>query len=332
MHPVEAVNPSKKIVGIREHIESEVEEVTAGDPCGGLKWLRRNSLRGLKAKLAALGMLLSHVSIRRILKEANYSLKANQKSVSLAQHPQRNQQFCYIRRVKKLFIQAGHPVISVDTKKKELIGNYKNDGQNWTQAAEAVKDHDFPDKTTIKAVPYGIYDVVHNQGFVYVGTSGDTAEFAVDAIVRWFERKDRPTFKNERKLLILCDGGNGSRVRNWKRQLQQQLAERFGLEVMVCHYPPGTSKWNPIEHRLFSFVSLNWAGQPLRSLSRMTALIRGTVTIMGLQVKAAVLKGNYPLKIKVSNAEMAELALTRRKICPQWNYGIHPRSSNSSKQ
>ena len=334
MHPVEAVNPSKKIVGIREHIESEVEEVTAGDPCGGLKWLRRNSLRGLKAKLAALGMLLSHVSIRRILKEANYSLKANQKSVSLAQHPQRNQQFCYIRRVKKLFIQAGHPVISVDTKKKELIGNYKNDGQNWTQAAEAVKDHDFPDKTTIKAVPYGIYDVVHNQGFVYVGTSGDTAEFAVDAIVRWFERKDRPTFKNERKLLILCDGGgsNGSRVRNWKRQLQQQLAERFGLEVMVCHYPLGTSKWNPIEHRLFSFVSLNWAGQPLRSLSRMTALIRGTVTIMGLQVKAAVLKGNYPLKIKVSNAEMAELALTRRKICPQWNYGIHPRSSNSSKQ
>lgn len=334
MHPVEAVNPSKKIVGIREHIESEVEEVTAGDPCGGLKWLRRNSLRGLKAKLAALGMLLSHVSIRRILKEANYSLKANQKSVSLAQHPQRNQQFCYIRRVKKLFIQAGHPVISVDTKKKELIGNYKNDGQNWTQAAEAVKDHDFPDKTTIKAVPYGIYDVVHNQGFVYVGTSGDTAEFAVDAIVRWFERKDRPTFKNERKLLILCDGGgsNGSRVRNWKRQLQQQLADRFGLEVMVCHYPPGTSKWNPIEHRLFSFVSLNWAGQPLRSLSRMTALIRGTVTKMGLQVKAAVLKGNYPLKIKVSNAEMAELALTRRKICPQWNYGIHPRSSNSSKQ
>jgi len=334
VHPVEAVNPSKKIVGIREHIESEVEEVTAGDPCGGLKWLRRNSLRGLKAKLAALGMLLSHVSIRRILKEANYSLKANQKSVSLAQHPQRNQQFCYIRRVKKLFIQAGHPVISVDTKKKGLIGNYKNDGQNWTQAAEAVKDHDFPDKTTIKAVPYGIYDVVHNQGFVYVGTSGDTAEFAVDAIVRWFERKDRPTFKNERKLLILCDGGgsNGSRVRNWKRQLQQQLADRFGLEVMVCHYPPGTSKWNPIEHRLFSFVSLNWAGQPLRSLSRMTALIRGTVTTMGLQVKAAVLKGNYPLKIKVSNAEMAELALTRRKICPQWNYGIHPRSSNSSKQ
>jgi hypothetical protein len=315
-------------------IEAEVAESTAGDPCRGLKWLRRNSLRGLQAKLAAVGVLLSHVSIRRILKQANYSLKANQKSVSLTQHPQRNHQFCYIRRVKKLFIDAGHPVLSVDTKKKELIGNYKNAGQTWTQEAELVRDHDFPEKTTIKAVPYGIYDVVHNQGFVYVGTSGDTAEFAVDAIVRWFQRRDRTRFKDEGKILILCDGGgsNGWRVRNWKRQLQTQLADRFGIEVMVCHYPPGTSKWNPIEHRLFSFISLNWAGKPLRSLSRMTALIRGTVTKTGLQVKAAVLKGDYPLKVKVSNAEMAGLALTRRKICPQWNYRIHPRSSDLNKK
>jgi hypothetical protein len=282
----------------------------------------------------ALGVWLSHVSIQRILKAANYSLKANQKSVSLTQHPQRHQQFCYIRRVKKLFMDAGHPVLSVDTKKKELIGNYKNAGQTWTKAAEAVNDHDFPGKTTIKAVPYGIYDVVHNQGFVYVGTSGDTAEFAVDAIVRWFERQDRPRFQDESKILILCDGGgsNGSRVRNWKRQLQRQLADRFGVAVMICHYPPGTSKWNPIEHRLFSFISLNWAGKPLRSLSRMTALIRGTVTKTGLRVKAAVLTGKYHLKIKVSNAEMAALAITRRKICPQWNYMIHPRSSDLTKQ
>ena len=208
MHRAEAVSPSKKIVGIQAKIEFEIEESTAGDPCGGLKWLRRNSLRALQAKLASLGVLLSHVSIRRILKQANgqYSLKANQKSVSLTQHPQRNQQFCYIRRVKKLFMDAGHPVLSVDTKKKELIGSYKNAGQTWTKEAEAVKDHDFPEKTTIKAVPYGIYDVVHNQGFVYVGTSGDTAAFAVDSIVRWFERQDRPRFKDERKLLILCDG------------------------------------------------------------------------------------------------------------------------------
>jgi hypothetical protein len=328
------VNRSKKIVGIREQIESQVAEGTAGDPCSRNKWIRCHSLRRLQAKLLALGVFLSHVSIRRILKESNYSLKANQKSVSLTQHPQRNQQFSYIRRVKRLFMDAGHPVLSVDTKKKELIGNYKNAGQTWTKEAAAVNDHDFPGKTTIKAVPYGIYDVVHNQGFVYVGTSGDTAEFAVDAIVRWFKRQDRPRFKDESKILILCDGGgsNGSRLRNWKRQLQRQLADRFGVTVMVCHYPPGTSKWNPIEHRLFSFISLNWAGKPLRSLSRMTALIRGTVTKTGLRVKAAVLTGNYRLKIKVSNEEMAALAITRRKICPQWNYMIHPRSSDLSKQ
>jgi Rhodopirellula transposase DDE domain len=311
-----------------------IEGETAGDPCGPVKWLRNNSLRGLQAKLVALGVFLSHVSIRRILKKEKYSLKANQKSVSLTEQPKRNQQFCYIRRVKKLFIQAGHPVISVDTKKKELIGNYKNDGQTWSREPEAVYDHDFPGKETLKAVPYGIYDVVHNQGFVYVGTSGDTAEFAVDSIVRWFERKDRPRFKDEGKILILCDGGgsNGYRVRNWKRQLQTQLADRFGVEVMICHYPAGTSKWNPIEHRLFSFISLNWAGKPLRSLRRMTALIRGTVTKTGLRVKAAILKGNYPLKVKVSNQEMDTLAITRRKICPQWNYIIHPRSSDLSKQ
>ena len=167
-----------------------------------------------------------------------------------------------------------------------------------------------------------------------MGTSGDTAEFAVDSIVRWFERRDRTRFKDERKILILCDGGgsNGSRVRNWKRQLQKKLADRFGIEVMVCHDPPGTSKWNPIEHRLFSFISLNWAGKPLHSLRRMTALIRGTVTQTGLTVKAAVLKGTYPLKVKVSDVEMSQLALTRRKICPQWNHIIHSCSLDSSKK
>lgn len=331
---MEGENRSKKNAEIATQIAAIIEAETAGDPCGPVKWIRNNSLRGLQAKLVALGVFLSHASIRRLLKQEKYSLKANQKSVSLTEQPQRNQQFRYIRRVKKLFIQAGHPVISVDTKKKELIGNYKNNGQTWAREAEAVNDHDFPGKETVKALPYGIYDVVHNQGFVYVGTSGDTAAFAVDAIVRWFERKDRPRFKDEGKILILCDGGgsNGYRVRNWKRQLQTQLADRFGVEVMICHYPAGSSKWNPIEHRLFSFISLNWAGKPLRSLSRMTALIRGTVTQTGLRVKAAVLKGNYPLNIKVSDQEMDTLAITRRKICPQWNYRIHPRSSDPNKQ
>jgi hypothetical protein len=177
-------------------------------------------------------------------------------------------------------------------------------------------------------VPYGIYDLVHNQGFVYVGTSGDTAAFAVDAIERWFERRDRPRFADESKLLILYDSGgsNGYRVRNWKRQLQQQLADRYGIEVMVCHYPSGASKWNPIEHRLFSFISLNWVGKPLRSLNRMTALIRGTTTQAGLTVKAAQLKGRYPTKVKVSDEEMAALKLTHRRIFPRWNYILHPRT------
>jgi hypothetical protein len=224
-------------------LEAEIATDIPGDPCGPTKWLRQ-SLRGLKSHTGWFGGL------------------------TLAyEYP-------------KLFTQAGHPVISVDTKKKELIGNFKNAGQAWNQAAELVNDYDFPSDAKAKAVPYGIYDVIHNQGYVYVGTSSDTAAFAVDAIGRWFERKDRPKFADESKILILCDAGGskGYRVRNWKRELQRHFADLYGVEVMICHYPSGASKWNPIEHRLFSFISLNWAGIPLRSLSRMTALIRGTTT------------------------------------------------------
>lgn len=197
-------------------------------------------------------------------------------------------------------MQAGHPVISVDSKKKELIGNFKNPGRVWTRKLEQVNSHDFPKQALAKAVPYGIYDVAHNLGYVYVGITADTAEFAVDAIVRWWQRKDRPRFTRESKLLILCDAGgsNGYRIRNWKRQLQVAFVDRFQLEVMVCHYPTGTSKWNPIEHRLFSFISLNWAGILLRSLPIMLALIRGITTEVGLKVKAALLKKKYQIKIK----------------------------------
>lgn len=271
-------------------------------------------------------MLVSHTSIRRLLRQQKYSLKANRKSVARTQHPQRNQQFCYIRRVKALFIKAGHPVISVDTKKKELIGNFKNRGQAWCHGPERVNDHDFPQDAVARAVPYGIYEVAHNRGYVYVGTSSDTADFAVTAIERWYLRKDRARFSDERKLLILCDAGgsNGYRVRNWKVQLQR-FADAYGIEVMVCHYPTGASKWNPIEHRLFSMISSNWAGKPLRSIKTMTALIRGTSTDTGLRVKAAQLKGHFPKQVKVSEQQMAVLNLTRRKICPQWNYIVHPR-------
>lgn len=308
---------------------SVVSEDTAGDPSRGCKWVRQ-SLRQIRATLAGIGVLVSHVSIRRLLRQQKYSLKANRKSVTRTQHPQRDQQFRYLRRIKHCFINAGHPVISVDAKKKELVGNFQQAGRTWRQQAEPVNDHDFAQDAVAKAVPYGIYDLVHNQGTVYVGTSGNTADFAVDAIQRWYERADRPQFADERKLLILCDAGgsNGYRVRNWKLQLQL-LADCYGIEIMVCHYPPGASKWNPIEHRLFSMISLNWAGKPLRSLATITALIRGTSTTTGLTVNASLLKGNYPTKVKVSDEQMATLKLTRRKICPQWNYVVHPRESAS---
>lgn len=301
-----------------------MEEETAGDPCGPQKWVRQ-SLRHLQSQLVGIGVLISHMSVRRLLKQADYSLQANRKSVASTQHPEREQQFRTISQVKAQFIQAGHPVISVDTKKKELIGNFLNVGQSWRQQAERVNDHDFPHATTLKAVPYGIYDIVHNYGEVYIGTSGDTADFAVAAIERWYCRRERPQFEDEHKLLILCDAGgsNGYRVRNWKMQLQR-LADDYGVTVTVCHYPTGASKWNPIEHRLFSAISNNWAAQPLRSLSKMTALIRGTTTTTGLQVKAAQLKGDFPTKVRVSNQQMAMLNLERHKICPQWNYVVHP--------
>ena len=263
---------------------------------------------------------ISPGTIRRLLKQHNYSLKANRKSIARTQVPQRDQQFRYIRRIKRLFERHQYPIISVDAKKKELIGNFKNGGQQWCQAPQNVNEHDFlkPKEDELKSVPYGIYEPNHNHGYVYVGTSGNTAAFAVEAIRRWWQRCDRRRFADESKLLILCDAGgsNGYRVRNWKKQLQEQLADRFNIEVMVCHYPPGTSKWNPIEHRLFSFISINWAAQPLRSLKKMLALIRGTHTQTGLRVKATRLKGHFPTKVEVSDEEMAQLNLVRRRICP----------------
>jgi Rhodopirellula transposase DDE domain len=302
-----------------------VESATAGDPMNRRKWLR-GSLRHLCQQLEATGYSVSPMTLRRLLIDQDYSLKANQKTVSESS-PGRDLQFRYIRRVKQLFIQSGHPIISVDAKKRELIGNFKNSGRSWRHDAEAVNVHDFPTNATIKATPYGIYDLVHNLGYVYVGTSANTPEFAVEAIGRWWNRKDRPQFEDESKILILCDSGgsNGYRPRNWKLRLQEVLADESGLEVMVCHYPKGTSKWNPIEHRLFSFISLNWAGIPLRSLETMLKLIRGTSTAGGLKVEAALIRRKFLTQIVVSDREMAELHIVRRRIHPQWNYVLKPR-------
>lgn len=222
---------------------------------------------------------------------------------------------------------AGFPVISVDTKKKELVGNFKNEGRIWRSQTELVNSHDFPKVAKGKAAPYGIYDIKHNLGYVYVGISSDTAEFAVDAIVNWWQYEGRPHFDNEQKLLFLADAGgsNGYRPRLFQVQLQKCLVDQFGIEVMVCHYPTGVSKWNPIEHRLFSYISLNWAGEPLRSFETILGYIQDTTTETGLKVEAFLVEQEYQCGIKVLNSEMATLNLVRRKICPNWNYVIKPR-------
>lgn len=289
------------------------------------KWLRR-TVRQIRGALKKQGYGLSRSTVWRLLKKLNYSLHANRKRFTGSPHPSRDQQMRYIARVKQLFLAAGHPVISVDTKKKELIGNFKNPGRIWGRQPEEVNAHDFAQAATAKAVPYGLYDLVHNEGYVYVGTSADTAELAVEAIVRWWTDPDRPRFRDESKVLILCDAGgsNGYRSRLWKQQLQARLADQLGLEVMVCHYPTGASKWNPVEHRLFSYISLNWAGKPLRTLETMLGYIRETTTETDLKVKAFLLEREFAKGIKVPDAVMDSLNLVPRPICPYWNYIIGP--------
>jgi len=296
----------------------------------GQKWVR-SSLRHLSKALRQCGYTVGRMTIRRLLKKREYSPKANRKCVTGPPHPDRDCQFRYIEQMKRLFLAAGHPMISVDAKKKELVGNFKNPGRAWCQQAEVVNVHDFRQDAIGRAVPYGIYDLQHNVGYVYVGTSADTSAFAVDAISMWWDDEERPTFPDESKLLILSDAGgsDGCRFRLWKKQLQEQLADRLGIEVMVCHYPTGASKWNPIEHRLFSYISLNWAGKPLRSFETMLGYIRGTTTKTGLQVKAFLIDQVYEKGIKVSTQEMNDLNLHRRRVCPIWNYVIKPRCATA---
>lgn len=307
-------------------LESVVEDSIGGDPMGTKTWVS-HSLRHLSQELRERGFSVGWVTIGRLLRDLDYALLANCKQFTGDPHPDRDLQFRYITRVKRLFWKAGYPVICVDAKKRELIGNFKNPGRVWCQEAEMVNVYDFRSAAVGVAIPYGIYDPLHNYGDVYVGTSAETGEFAVDAIGMWYEDPDRPTFPREDRVLILCDGGgsNGYRPRLWKRQLQAHLADRLGIEIMVCHYPTGVSKWNPIEHRLFNYISLNWAGKPLHTYEIMLGYIQGTTTTTGLKVKAGLVDRTYQTRIKVSDAEMASLNLTRRPVCPKWNYIISPR-------
>lgn len=296
------------------------------------KWVRC-SLRRLSRRLGAAGHRASPPTVRRLLKDLGYGLHANTKQVEAsAAHPERDTQFRYIAAQRQAFTAAGLPQVSVDSKKKELVGIFKNAGRAWSRVATAVNVHDFPGDALGRAVPYGIYEVTHNRGSVYVGQSADTPRFAVDALARWWRSEGQAAFPAARALLILADAGgsNSARSRVWKQQLQEHLCDGLGLTVTVCHYPTGCSKWNPIEHRLFGPISSNWAGQPLCTWETLLGYIRGTTTTTGLQVSAALLAGDYPTGERVSDEEMNRLQVERHAVCPAWNYTLRPRTLPAS--
>lgn len=299
---------------------------TAGDPMNETKWLNCR-LTDVQTELAGEEHFVSRPVISRLLQAHDYDLHLNIKTLDGQSHPERDEQFKHIRAQREQHQVDGQPDISVDTKKKELIGDFKNAGRSWGTVAERVNIHDFPSDAIARAVPYGIYDLQHNCGTVYVGQSADTPAFAVDNIVRWCENEMPQRFLNAHALMIEADGGgsNSSRSRVWKQQLQEKVADRFGLTITVCHYPTGTSKWNPIEHRLFSEISKTWAGCPLRSFDLTLHYLRDTTTQTGLTVQACLITDEYPTGLKVSDEAMEALNLEAHDVCPQWNYTIRPR-------
>jgi transposase len=308
-------------------LEGLVEPVTRGDPESPLRWTCK-SLRKLADELRQLGHQTSHQLVARLLHDLGYSLQANSKTLEGTDHPDRNAQFEYLNRKVKRQLQQHQPVISVDTKKKELVGDFKNNGRELRPQGEPekVRVHDFIIPELGRANPYGVYDIAHNTGWVSVGVDHDTAAFAVESIRRWWNSMGQAAYPHATRLLITADSGgsNGARVRLWKVELQK-LADETGLRIAVSHLPPGTSKWNKIEHRLFSFISQNWRGKPLISHEVIVNLIAGTTTKTGLTVRAELDTGAYPAGVKVSDREVAEIDLRRDRFHGDWNYSLHPR-------
>jgi transposase len=306
-------------------LEKLLEPVTRGDPQSPLRWTCK-SVRNLADELRSQGHQVSHVLVAELLHELKYSLQANRKTKEGSSHPDRNAQFEYINAKATEFLTSGQPAISVDTKKKEQVGDYKNGGREWHPKGkpDSVQVHDFAKQ---KDVPYGVYDLGRNAGWVSVGTDHDTSAFAVESIRRWWNMMGREAYPEARQLLITADSGgsNGSRVRLWKLELQK-LADETRLEISVCHFPPGTSKWNKIEHRLFSFITQNWRGKPLVSHEVIVNLIAATTTRTGLRVQSQLDTGRYPKGIKVSKAEFATIHLRPATFHGDWNYVIAPRS------
>ena len=311
------------IVEIEELMTYEV----AGDPITGTKWMRTTPQR-IAEVLNSRGLTISRNAVVTLLEDMGFSLKKNRKAIATGSSPDRDQQFGIIRGLRESFESAGNPIISVDTKKKELVGLFANSGRTWTREPVSTYDHDFRSNASAIAVPYGIYDVLDNTGIVVVGTSSDTPTFAVQCVASWWRYRGRHQYRGKRELLILADGGgsNGHRPRAWKYELQG-FVDRSGLTVTVAHYPTGTSKWNPIEHRLFSEISKNWAGRPLDSLETMLNYIHTTTTQGGLEVRSYLDSRQYAKGMKISASQMKELALETGSDLARWNYTFSPRIS-----
>jgi hypothetical protein len=280
----------------------------------------------MAAALITAGFALCVETVRRLLHAMGVRPRANAKTLHGPDHPDRDAQFKHIEKMREMFAAEGQPIISVDAKKRELIGNFKNQGQTWTKEVVEVNDHDFPHQADAKVTPYGIYDVTRNEGTVVLGESANTAEFAVSCVVKWWIEVGKAQWPGAKKVLILADGGgsNGWRVRMWKLALQYDLADAHGLEVYVCHYPPGTSKWNPVEHRLFGPISNTWAGIPLRSVEVMMDCVEKTRTKTGLRVRALRLRDAFERGVSVSKDDMASLDLQPDTFSPNWNYALLP--------
>jgi hypothetical protein len=312
---------------LRKDLETLVDPMTRGDPQSPLRWTCK-STRRLAEGLKQQGHSVGYRTVAAVLGELGYSLQSNRKTREGASHPDRNAQFEYINEQVRRFQRRGQPVVSVDTKKKELVGDFKNAGREYQPKgqAEEVRVHDFPDKELGKAIPYGVYDLSANEGWVSVGIDHDTARFAAESLRRWWSNMGSKLYPEATALLITADSGgsNGSRVRLWKLSVQD-LADATGLRIKVCHLPPGTSKWNKIEHRMFCHITENWRGRPLRSLEVIVKLIGGTRTETGLRIEAGLDSGSYPKGIEVSDEEMAGLRIKGDVFHSEWNYTITPR-------
>jgi len=308
-------------------LETLVEPLARGDPQSPLRWTCK-STRTLAAELSRQHHPVSHEKVAQLLREMDYSLQGSRKTEEGADHPDRDAQFQYINDQVRRALAAGRPVISVDTKKKELIGNYENPGRQWrtSKSPARVNGHDFPAPSVPRAYPYGVYDLARNKGFVNVGTDHDTGAFAVASIRGWWRVEGQRLYPRARRLLITADGGgsNGYRLRVWKLELQK-LADATTLSIEVCHFPPGTSKWNKVEHRLFSFISSNWRGEPLRDYETIVRLIAGTTTAKGLAVSCRLDRRKYPAGRKVTDEEMKKIRMTPQAFHGEWNYVIRPR-------